>query len=58
MPSWVFNAGKNAALMKAYQPFYATPGFQLDSFPLFSQTSQFPLLNPDNKESSCEKIFF
>ena len=51
------NRGKNATSLKAYQPFFATPDSQLDSFPLFSQASQFPPLNPDNKESSCEKIF-
>jgi hypothetical protein len=58
MPPVGLNRGKKTTSLEAYQPFCATPDSQIDSFPLFSQTSQSPPLNPDNKESSCEKIFY
>jgi len=51
------NKGKNTHRLKPYQPFYAAPDFQIHTFPLFSQTSQSPPLNPDNKKSPSEKIF-
>jgi len=57
MASFAFNAGKSVINMKAYLLFYVTPDFQIDSFPLFSQTSQLPLLNPDNIKLSCKNFF-
>ena len=57
MPPAGLNRGKNTTPNKAYQPFCATPDSHSCCCTLFSQTSQSPPLNPDNKESSYEKIF-
>lgn len=57
MPPADLNRGKSNTPVKAYQPFCATPDLQIHTFPLFSQTSQFPPLNPDNADSSWQSFF-